>query len=100
MWGSTGEIGRAPSRRGVVTSERWAARYRMNDDVDESQRHCGERVAAFDGTSNLTVRLSTTSSFALTSSISTVCGPGDMPCRMIGVPLASAQRHPALSTVT
>ena len=38
--------------------------------------HRGGAAAPFEGTSNLTTRLSTTSWFALTSSINTVCGPG------------------------
>ena len=36
----------------------------------------------------------------INQSISTLCGPGGRPRRMIGVPLASAQCHGASSTVT
>ena len=57
-------------------------------------------AAAFFGTSNVTVPLSTGWWFASTSSISTLCGPGGSPRRMSGVPLASAQCHGASSTVT
>ena len=57
-------------------------------------------AAAFFGTSNATLPLSTGWWFASTSSISTLCGPGGNPRRMSGVPLASAQCHGAPSTVT
>ncbi len=51
------------------------------------------RCRGFLGTSNVTVPLSTTWWFVSTNSISTVCGPGAMPRRMSGLPLASAQCH-------
>ena len=63
-------------------------------------RSAAALAAAFLGTSNVTVPLSTGWWFASTSSISTLCGPGGSPCRMSGLPLASAQCHGASSTVT
>src|SRR6185436_2913611 len=57
-------------------------------------------AAFLSGTTNVTELRSRMRWFASANSMSTLCGPGRRPIRMIGLPLASAQTHEESSTVT
>jgi hypothetical protein len=67
---------------------------------DNAPRHCCFSDAIFSGMTNVTTPLSRGWWFASSNSMSTLCGPGRRPIRMIGLPLASAHTHEASSTLT